>query len=69
MFPCADLGAQGGRQVAVLLQHAAAQLGSWGGDSCSGRQDVLRAADMCRDACWEQLHTGDWKEVRQARLG
>ena len=55
--------------MAVLLQHAVAQLRSGGGDSCSGRQAVFRAADMCRDACWEQLHSGDWKEVRKARLG
>jgi hypothetical protein len=47
----AELEAGGGRAVAALLLRAA-QLPS--GDM---------AADMCVDACWEKLHTGNWSEV------
>ncbi len=51
----ADLEAGGGRAVAALLRRAAQGV------------KVLRlggmSAEICRDACWEKLHTGNWAEV------
>lgn len=46
-----------GPSIAELLHRACIQLkrGEW--------REALSSGDMCRDACWEQLHTGDWKQV------
>lgn len=53
----ADVDGVAGPPVATLLQHACTQLMS------GSAKSALRAANMSLDACWEQLHTGDWKEV------